>query len=312
MRADAAGDALVVRAPCKVNLALEVLARRPDGFHEIRTVMHAVDLCDEMALRLLPGREIRLTCAAPGVPAGGDNLIVRAALLMRERFGAEQGVEVNLRKRVPVGGGLGGGSSDAAVALLALNDLWNVGASPAQLGRLAAELGSDVPFFLWGGTALCEGRGERVSPVADGPVLHFVLVMPGLRVSTAEVYAAARNGLTTRAVGCNNVLKALADGDVERIGSALRNDLEGPALRLHGALQELGRQLRDFSEACHARGLLLSGSGSSFFMLVDGEEEAAEAAELLRPALGVPCAAVRSVSAWGSRIRALSAWRGER
>ncbi|MHC4593294.1 MAG: 4-(cytidine 5'-diphospho)-2-C-methyl-D-erythritol kinase, partial [Planctomycetota bacterium] len=163
---------LKVRAPSKINLYLEVLGQRPDGFHEIRTVMQAVSLCDELSFSARSDGQVVLSCSSPDLPLDDRNLIVRAARLLKGRYGTERGASVELHKRIPVGGGLGGGSADCAVTLLALNRLWGLGAPLDELAETATELGSDVPFFLWGGTALCEGRGERVSPLPCLQPMH--------------------------------------------------------------------------------------------------------------------------------------------
>lgn len=303
------GPALVLRAPCKINLRLEVLGACPDGYHEVRTVVQAVDLCDELAFRPVPGGRVAVTCDHPDVPEGEGNLIIRAARLMRERWGGGDGLEIRLTKRVPVGGGLGGGSSDAAVTLLALNELWGVGASTADLSGLAAELGSDVPFFLWGGTALCEGRGERVTPMREAGPGHYVLVMPCVKVATSEVYAVLKNDLTNRMLARNNDVSPVRGDGVEVVARALRNDLQGAALALHGRLREIWQKLEEVSESCKADGMLLSGSGSSFFMVFDGRERALRAAESAELALGIPCVAVRRHPAWDGRCSMLRAGR---
>jgi len=302
---------LVLRAPCKVNLTLEVLGKRPDGYYEIRTVMQAVDLCDELEFVRLARPRVTLSCDRPGLPIDEDNLVVRAARLLQDRCGARAGVAVRLRKRVPIGGGLGGGSSDAAVTLLALNDLWGLGLSLEELRPLAAELGSDVPFFLWGGRALCEGRGELVTPMDDGPPLHFVLVMPGLHVATGAVYAAAGNALTSRAGARNNVSGDRGEAGVRPIHCVLRNDLQGPALAVEPELRSLQEGLMGLAQECRCKGLLLCGSGSSYLMLMGDHEAALKAVTVLGLALGVPCTAARSDPAWGGRISMLTAGRGE-
>ena len=188
----------VVRAPAKLNLFFEVLARRGDGYHEIETLMVPIGLFDTLTACANPTGEVRLTChqAAVGaddatfgtLPPERENLAWRAAQLLRQRAGVEQGISLELVKRIPSAAGLGGGSSDAAAALLAANALWNLDWTPAALAELAAELGSDVPFFLAGGAAICRGRGERVAAVGGLLPLHFVVVRPPVGLSTAEVY----------------------------------------------------------------------------------------------------------------------------
>jgi 4-diphosphocytidyl-2-C-methyl-D-erythritol kinase len=285
---------LTVRAPAKINLLLEVLGRRPDGFHEIRTVMQAVSLFDELTLTREGGSEIEFHCADPGVPAGEENLVVRAALLLKRRYAVKEGARIGLKKHIPLGGGLGGGSSDCAAALGALRKLWNVDATDEELEQMGAELGSDVPFFFHQGTALCEGRGEKVSPIRCGASLNYVLVLPGIQVSTPEVYKRASPALTSSARNIKLVLEALKEGDVEGLGRALYNDLQEPAFQVESRLREMMGRLEALQEQHRALGKLLSGSGSSIFLLHRNESESKRSADLLQRKLSVSC-----IPVWG-------------
>ncbi|MFW6119220.1 MAG: 4-(cytidine 5'-diphospho)-2-C-methyl-D-erythritol kinase [Planctomycetota bacterium] len=297
---------LTVRAPAKVNLSLDVLGKRPDGFHEIRTVMQAVSLCDVLSFARRKDGRIRLSCRGEDVPGGEGNLVVRAARLLQRRGGTHAGADIRLEKHIPVGGGLGGGSSDAAVTLLALNELWRLGLSEGELMELAASLGSDVAFFVRGGTAVCEGRGEKVRPALEVPVIHHVLAIPGVSVSTGAVYEAA-TALTTRGPDDNNVLlEALRTGDVQALVSALQNDLQRPALSLHECLQELYETLNEKGREVGVSRFLLSGSGSTFFGITRSEDEAVLAAEALEAELPVRCTATHNIPAWNGRVDVLT------
>jgi 4-diphosphocytidyl-2-C-methyl-D-erythritol kinase len=299
-----------VKAPAKVNLSLEVLGLRPDGYHEIGTVMQAISLFDEMEFASADDGRIVLTSSHPGLPVDERNLVTRAAQLLQRRYDVRQGTAISLLKRIPLGGGLGGGSSDSAIALLALSELWGLDVRMGELAEMAAELGSDLPFFLWGGTALCEGRGERVTAIKCPRTMDYVLVLPSCFVSTAEVYAAAKSGLTPFGDGRKNVIRALEGGDVKLLGASLRNDLQEAALGLHDELQRIWSSLEEHRKVCNAKGLLLSGSGSSFFLLMQGEREAIRASNYLMSRLGVPCAVVHGVAAWGGRLSRLTLGRG--
>ena len=286
-----------VKAPAKINLCLHVLGRRPDGYHEIRTVMQAVSLFDELSFSARTDGEIVLSASGEGLPAPADNLVVRAARLLRRECGCGKGVDIELVKKIPIGSGLGGGSSNCAAALAALNDLWDLALALDDLAGLAAQLGSDVAFFLRGGTALCEGRGERVTVVPAEGTQHYVLVMPSVPISTREVYGAVGDSLTkdeqTDRIGA--VQAALATGDAQRLGSALYNDLEAPALRLHPRAQRI-REL--FELACPRLGCLglsLSGSGSSLFGVFETQRCAQKASSELARELNVPVLAVHSL-----------------
>jgi len=264
---------LTVFAPAKVNLFLEVLRRRADGYHEIETVMHAVDLGDE--LEFARADRIELVCDAPQVPVGGDNLVVKAAQLLREAAQTKAGARIRLYKRIPIGAGLGGGSSDAAAALVGLNALWGLGMDRDQLAELAGRVGSDVPFFIYGGTALCRGRGEKVTPIQCPARLHFVLLLPRVLVSTARVY----ENLTLRLTippkpGTFNRL-AVESGDISAIAAALFNRLEETTFALYPELADWKAKL-----APHPfLGMLMSGSGSCLYGLC---KNAAQAQRLAR------------------------------
>jgi 4-diphosphocytidyl-2-C-methyl-D-erythritol kinase len=267
---------LSLRAPAKINLYLAVLGRRPDGYHELVTIMQAVDLCDELRLRLVPrdsrpgrveGRgaepEVRLQLAhpAPGVPEGSENLAARAGALVLEQAGAaaELALEIVLDKRIPAGGGLGGGSSDAAAVLVGTNRLLGAPLDADALAALAARLGSDTCFFLQGGTALCTGRGERVQPLVPPQPFEVTLLLPPFGTPTARVYAALDAPPCAPDARRDDELAALhraaGGADVAALERLFRNDLEAPARAVDPRLAALLDRTR----------LHLSGSGSTLF-----------------------------------------------
>ncbi|HVF45648.1 MAG TPA: 4-(cytidine 5'-diphospho)-2-C-methyl-D-erythritol kinase, partial [Pyrinomonadaceae bacterium] len=170
----------IIKLPAfaKINLGLKVLGRRADGYHEIRTVFQTISLHDRLTFETTADGRLELACTDPSIPADETNLVMRAAAALRERYGAGRGARVTLEKRVPAGGGLGGGSSDAAATLIALSHLWDLKADAGGLSELGARLGADVPFFLTGGTALGTGTGTRVVPLEDAPERHLVVVTP--------------------------------------------------------------------------------------------------------------------------------------
>ncbi len=258
---------LVVRSPAKVNLCLEVWHRRADGYHEISTLMQMVDLADEVHLAL---REEGIALSAEGVPvpAGPDNLAFRAA----ERFVAAAGrggARLHLVKRIPVGGGLGGGSSNAAAVLWGLNRLWGEPLRAEALLALAASLGSDVPFFLSPGFAWAEGRGERIRPAGPAPARWAVVVDPGFSVSTAWAYQQLTFPLTP-ADRLPNIMALIARGDVARALDLAFNRLEEAVLPYFPRLAELKAVLLEAG----ARPGLLSGSGACLFGLAESREGA--------------------------------------
>jgi 4-diphosphocytidyl-2-C-methyl-D-erythritol kinase len=274
---------LVVRAPAKVNLFLEVLAKRPDGYHEIATLLVAVSLYDTLEFKEDPSGAIRLRCDVAELTTGPDNLVLKAAALLRQRTGCARGADVRLAKRIPMAAGLAGGSTDCAAALAGLNRLWRLGLTRDELARLGGELGSDVPFFFHTPAAWCTGRGEVVTPVALGRPLDFVLVKPAVGLATAEVYRGV--AVPERPETGQEMRRAVAGGDVEEIGRRLHNRLQEAAGRLRPEIAAgLGR-LRAEGPA----GQLMSGSGTSLFALCREPGEAQRVARAVRrPEINAP------------------------
>ena len=261
-------DTVRVRTPAKVNLFLEVLGRRPDGYHEVATLLLAIDLFDELDFRPALTGDLSLTCDVPDLLTGPENLVLKAARRLRERTGYAGGATIRLTKRIPWAAGLGGGSSDAAATLAGLNELWKLGLSPAALARVGTEIGSDVPFFLNGPAAWCTGRGEVVSPVLIGRQIDLVLVKPPEGLSTADVYRRVK--VPANPADGSAAREALADGDVDALGRALHNRLQEPAFELCPSVADLHRRVQSVGAA----GALLSGSGSCLFALCRSPEEA--------------------------------------
>ena len=256
-------DEIHISSPAKINLFLEVIARRPDGYHEIETVMQVVDLCDHVRLSRIP-RGIEVSVSGEEVPAGPENLAYRAAALLVESAGLRGGVHIGLEKRIPVSGGLGGGSSNAAAVLAGLNRLYGLRCSREELQELAAKLGSDVPFFLSDGLALATGRGEVLTPIRP-PWSHewVVIANPRVPVSTAWAYREASSKLTEwdrRA----SIRTLVATGPLAWPPVWAFNRLEAVVL-LH---RPEVRALKDLLEAGGAAPALMSGSGGSVFAVV--------------------------------------------
>jgi 4-diphosphocytidyl-2-C-methyl-D-erythritol kinase len=270
------GSTVVVQTPAKVNLFLEVHGRRPDGYHELASLMVTVGLFDSLELRESTSGEVRLECDLPGLSTGPDNLVCRAAELIRSRFGVSSGLDVRLSKRIPTQAGLAGGSSDAAATLLGLNALWRLGQTSEQLGALGAELGSDVTFFFFGPAAWCTGRGEVVEPLRAGRPLSLVLVCPPVGLSTASVFKALT--LSDDKVAAEAVRRAFTAGDVEELGRRLHNRLQEPAVRL---CPEVGHWLGRVRQLTPT-GAMMSGSGSTVFALARDADDALRIARGLR------------------------------
>lgn len=277
-----------VRVPGKVNLALCVGETDAQGYHELGTVFQAVSLCDDITVSRLPQGEFRLSVTGEGsafLPIDDTNLALRAAKLLANRYQVtDAGVAITIRKRIPVAGGMAGGSADAAGTLLACSALWAVNASREELRDLAAELGSDVPFLLLGGTAIGTGRGEKLSPVPASGVYHWVFAMAHGGLSTPAVFREFDRTTAAQPTTLpEGLISALVAGDVVDVGSRLVNHLQSAAIRLQPALQRtliLGQRLG-------ALGAIISGSGPTAAFLFDDEEEANRVARELTVFSGV-------------------------
>ncbi len=260
------------RAHAKINLGLEVRAQRPDGYHEIRTVLQSISLCD--TLDFFPAAAgFTFTCSDPSLPPGPENLVVKAASALREATGCAKGARVHLTKRTPSQAGLGGGSSDAAVTLIALARLWRLPSDASGLLPVAARLGSDVPFFLVGGTALGVGRGEEIYPLPDGPRYHLLIVKPASGMPTAEAYRRLDARLTAAGPGNRifSIVQGVTDGRLD--DGLLFNDFEEVAGERRGEGALLPKALVDAG----ARRVLLAGSGSSWVGFFQSRARAQEA-----------------------------------
>jgi 4-diphosphocytidyl-2-C-methyl-D-erythritol kinase len=254
----------------KINLTLRVLGRRTDGYHEIETVFQTVTLHDRLTFAARDDGRIELVCDAPGIPCDETNLVHRAAIALRRRYGMGRGARINLEKKIPAGGGLGGGSSNAAVALVGLARLWELETDRRALAEIGATLGADVPFFLTGGTALGTGRGTDIHALPDAPPQQLLIVTPPIEVSTAAAYKSLNAHTLTKAVAPANLAVSRAQAEISDLSQAvLRNDFEPVVYGLH---PEIAR-VRDALTAAGASGALLSGSGASVFGLFENAEQ---------------------------------------
>ncbi len=259
---------LQVEATTKLNLFLEITGKRPDGYHELESVFHEIDLGDSLSFE--PAREISLELHGPGAPPGEDNIVLKAARLLASETRTSAGARIVLEKRVPSGAGLGGGSADAAATLLALDRLWGLNLAKPALHALAARLGSDVNFFLEGGTALCTGRGEIVTPLPPHPPLHFALLSPPFPTLTADVYRRFTFDLKALRRSPNILISRLPAGSPTALEGGLFNRLESAAL---AAEPRLARVLAA-AQRTGPFGGRVTGSGSTVYMPVSSRAEA--------------------------------------
>ena len=284
---------LTVLAPAKLNLFLRIVARRPDGFHDIESVMASIDIYDTLTLETVSSGEIELAVIDSSArtpvgsmrleaPVGPENLVVRAAYLLRQHAGCEFGARITLIKRIPSSAGLGGGSSDCAAALSGLNQLWSLRLPRSELRSLAGQLGSDVAFFLSESPlALCVGRGEQIEPLRISTSLHFVVAKPASGLSTPAVYRQCLPDVSGQQV--DGFVDSLAAGAIGGMARRLHNGLQAPAESLSPDV----RELRQLFEQLPVTGHQMSGSGSSYFGICASRRQALRAASRLRSA-GIP------------------------
>lgn len=254
---------LLVKAPAKINLSLDVLHKRPDGYHEVEMIMTTIDLADRVELSLLDANRIDIFSQNRFVPDDQRNLAYQAAQLIKERYKIKKGVSIVIEKNIPVAAGLAGGSSDAAATLRGLNKLWQLDLSLEELADIGSEIGSDVSFCVYGGTALAKGRGERITELPSPPTSWVILAKPFLGVSTAEVYR--RLDLSSiDHPDLKQMIQGIEDKDYQKVCSHVGNVLEEVTLKLHPEVALIKDQMKRFG----ADAVLMSGSGPTVFALV--------------------------------------------
>jgi 4-diphosphocytidyl-2-C-methyl-D-erythritol kinase len=282
-------ESISLRAPAKVNLRLEIHGKRPDGYHEITTWIYPISLADELHIERVKIAQITIYSAYPGLPLGEENLAYRAAaFFIKKEGGLSGGVRINIIKHIPLAAGLGGGSSDAAAVLKAMNILWGKNIPPEGLMEMAAQIGADCPFFIVGKAAIMEGKGERVVSYLPSLEAWLVLINPGIPLSTRQVYEQGKWGLTKR--GWETRI-SMPPQDLEKMGKFLRNDLEGLAKKLLPVIDTVKERLREAG----ANGVSMTGSGPTVFGLFATEAEARQAAEDLTMEQGWICLVAKTL-----------------
>lgn len=257
------------KAPAKINLSLDVLGKREDGYHEVEMVMTTVDLFDRIDFFEHSDPDIRVGSSSGLIPSGTHNLAYQAAHLLQERYAVRRGVSIYIRKNIPVSAGLAGGSSDAAATLRGLNRFWQLGLTLDELAALGEEIGSDVPFCVYGGTALVTGRGEKVQPLSAPPPCWVVLAKPALSVSTKEVYQALNVDRLIGRPRTEEMVRAIAHQDYDRMCTLTCNVLEEVTMKLYPEVRIYKQLIQRFS----ADAVLMTGSGPTVFALLRAEHK---------------------------------------
>lgn len=270
-------ERLEIPARAKINLTLDVLGKRTDGYHQVEMVMQTISLADLVTLENT-GEQISVTCSIPDLPVNEENLAFRAAMALKEAGGYPGGVRIHLDKQIPLAAGLAGGSADAAAVLTGLNELWKLHFPQEELLRIGSALGSDVPFCLLGGTALATGRGEELTPLPCLPEMHLVLVKPPVGISTAQVYGRFNPANVSRRPDTRAMLAAIRGGDFAAIPALCANVLESVTLGLCPEIALIKERLAEAG----ATGVLMSGSGPTVFGFVADRQQGWEAARQLK------------------------------
>ena len=270
---------LSLRSPAKLNLYLRVLRKRPDGFHEIKTIFQRISLYDTITFSSNTSGQIKISCAHPHVPVGPKNLVYKVANLLREKFCISHGVNIRIQKRIPVAAGLAGGSTNAATAILGLNKLWKLQLSKPKMCNIARKIGSDVAFFLhdtsW---ALGTSRGDVIRPLKLTAELWQVVVVPKIKMYSGEIYQGLKMQLTKGSDDANILIHHLQKSDVLGVSRLLANDLDAVAVRLCPSLKKLKNKLKSLG----AQGVMVSGSGPSVFGVTESKNTAMTIARTLR------------------------------
>ena len=276
-------DKLLLKARAKINLALDVCRRLENGYHQVKMVMQTVDIFDELEFKKRTDPDIILSVNSRDYLGDlENNLIFRAAKLMKQRYGIQQGIEIRLKKNIPVAAGMAGGSTDAAATMTALNDMFDLGLTRQQLMESALELGADIPFCILGGTALAEGIGEKLTPLPPPPEASLLIVKPPIMVSTKHVYESLRVDMLERHPDIDGMVNALRQGDLKGITSRMENVMETVTVRDYPIITDIKKMMLGNGAA----NALMSGSGPSIFGIFLEESAARAAAVYIEQTLG--------------------------
>jgi len=267
-------NSIELHSHAKINLRLDIIAKRPDGYHDLRTVLQKVSLRDALSLSISHSG-IKIACDTLKIPADERNLAYTAARIILNRYTIKDGVTISIKKTIPIAAGLGGGSSNAASTLMGINQLFGLGASTQELMDMGKDIGADVPFFIFGETALATGIGDTLQKIEMIPTLWLLLITPGIQISTAWAYSSLRMELTKKPININipNCINHLSE-----VITMLSNDLEEVVIPRYPVVQAIKKELIHKG----AKGSLMSGSGSTVFGIFSSKDEAQEAHDQLK------------------------------
>lgn len=271
-------DKLELKAYGKINLGLDVIRKRPDGYHDLDMVMQMVDVYDDVILTQIEGTEIVVRTDTAVLSNGTDNLAYMAARMLMDEFGITQGLEITIKKRIPIAGGMAGGSSDCAATLKGVNQMFDLGLSKEELMERGVRLGADVPYCILGGTAIARGIGEILTPLPTPPECHVIIAKPPVSVSTAFVYGNIRPDKIERRPDIEAMVSAIKTQDLYKLAESLYNVMEDITVPQYPIIQEIKTVMLDNG----ALNSIMSGSGPTVFGLYDDIEKAEQTVELLK------------------------------
>lgn len=262
-------EKIKINAYAKINLSLDVIGKREDGYHNLRMIMQEIDLKDIITISETKDENIKIICKSKKVPTDEKNIAYKAAMLMLKKYEKPTGLTIEIEKHIPVAGGLAGGSTDAAAVLKGLNEIWELNLTQNELMEIALELGSDIPFCIMGGTALARGRGEELTPLKSFKDRHILLVNPDISVSTKDVYDNLDLKSIEERPDTGTLIEAVEDGDTEKLAKCMRNVLESVTVKKYPMIDEIKETMMKNG----ALGSLMSGSGATVFGIFKTEEE---------------------------------------
>ena len=266
-------NSIVLKSYGKINLGLDVLRRREDGYHEVRMIMQTVGLYDLLTMKKIKDDKIQMTCNLTFLPTDERNLVYKAVKLMKDKYHIKDGVEINLNKRIPVAAGMAGGSSNCAAALKGMNQLFDLGLSIDELCEIGVTLGADVPYCIMRGTVLAEGIGEELSVLPAMPKCTVLIAKPPISVSTKMVYEALDSKEIVEHPDIDGILEGLRKGDLHKVADSMGNVLEDVTIPMHPVIADIKQAMQD----CGAIGAMMSGSGPTVFGLFENRASAREA-----------------------------------
>lgn len=271
-------EKVIRNAYAKINLGLDVLRRRPDGYHEVKMIMQTVDLCDTLTFQKNNQTDICMSCMGAKLPCDGKNLVYRAVELIRQKYEIPCGVDVSLEKRIPIAAGMAGGSTDAAAAFWAMNELFDLQMTVKQMQEMGVKLGADIPYCIMGGTALSEGIGEKLTKLPKPPSCYLVIAKPDIYVSTKFVYENLRLDDTIVHPDIDGMTEAIRNQSLEGITSRMGNVLETVTIKEYPVIEEM----KELMKSDGAMNALMSGSGPTVFGIFEQEATAGAAAENIK------------------------------